>query len=84
MPPHKSGFFIVGRYVKSRCNGWQDVYIVDEKRRDCLQETEQNGKKLVLHLDNAYYKPYEVKASEILKSGSLPAVLLPKSLDLMI
>jgi hypothetical protein len=34
--------------------------------------------------DNAYYKPYEVKASETLKSGSLPAVLLPKSLDLMI
>jgi hypothetical protein len=26
--------------------------------------------------DNAYYKPYEVKASEILKSGSLPSSLL--------
>jgi hypothetical protein len=26
-----------------------------------------------VHLDNAYYKPYEVKASEILKSGSLPS-----------
>jgi hypothetical protein len=45
---HKSGFFIVGRYVEKLGDVMDsNLYIVDKKRRDCLQETEQkNGKKI--------------------------------------
>jgi hypothetical protein len=51
-----------------RCNGWQDVYIVDENEGIVYKRLNKNGKNaLVLHSDNAYYKPYEVKASEILE-----------------
>jgi hypothetical protein len=36
----------------------------------------QNGKTLMLHSDNTIYLPYEIKAGDSRKFGSMPAVLL--------
>jgi hypothetical protein len=47
-----------------------------------LNKTEKNA--LMLHSDNTIYLPYEIKASEILEIGSMPAVLLLMSLHQMI
>ena len=70
MPPHKSGFFIVGRYVEKLGDVMDGkTYILLTKNEGIVyKRLNKNGKNtLVLHSDNAYYKSYEVKASEILE-----------------
>ena len=70
MPPHKSGFFIVGRYVEKLGDVMDGkTYILLTKNEGIVyKRLNKNGKNaLVLHSDNTYYKPYEVKVSEILE-----------------
>jgi transcriptional regulator with XRE-family HTH domain len=70
MPPHKSGFFIVGRYIEKLGDVMDGkTYILLTKNEGIVyKRLNKNGKNaLVLHSDNAYYKSYEVKASEILE-----------------
>jgi hypothetical protein len=70
MPPNKSGFFTVGRYV-GKLGDVMDgkTYILLTKNEGIVyKRLNKNGKNaLVLHLDNTYYKSYEVKALEILE-----------------
>lgn len=69
MPPHKEGSFIVGKYVEKL------GYVMDGKtyilltRNDGIvyKRLNKNGKNLTLQSDNSIYKPYEVKASDILE-----------------
>jgi hypothetical protein len=62
-----------------RCNGWQDVYIVDENEGIVYKRLAKTEKMHWCFIqDNAYYKPYEVKASEILEIWEFACSLLPK------
>ncbi|WP_339656780.1 helix-turn-helix domain-containing protein [Flavobacterium frigidarium] len=70
MPPHKSGFYIVGRYVESlgEVRDGKTYILLTKNEGIVYKRLNKNGKNaLVLHSDNAYYKSYEVKASEILE-----------------
>jgi hypothetical protein len=68
MPPDKSGFFTVGRYVEKLGDVMDGkTYILLTKNEGIFyKRLNKNGKNaLVLHLDNTYNKSYEVKALEI-------------------
>jgi transcriptional regulator with XRE-family HTH domain len=70
MPPHKSGFYIVGRYVESlgEVRDGKTYILLTKNEGIVYKRLNKNGKNaLVLHSDNTYYKSYEVKASEILE-----------------
>ncbi len=70
MPPHKEGSFIVGRYIE-RLGDVLDgkTYILLTRNQGIVyKRLNRNGKnELVLHSDNSYYEPYQIKASEILE-----------------
>jgi len=69
MPPHKGGSFIVGRYVE-KLGDVRDgkTYILLTKNDGIVyKRLNKNGKNLTLQSDNSVYKPYEVKASEVLE-----------------
>jgi len=72
MPPHKNGTFIVAHYVENL------MEIKDGKTYIVLSQNEgivykrmfrknKKGNIFMLHSDNSFYKPYEIKASEILE-----------------
>ncbi|ESU26670.1 putative transcriptional regulator [Flavobacterium limnosediminis JC2902] len=70
MPPHEDGSFIVGKYVE----GFGEIrdgktYIVVTKDDGIVyKRLNKNGKNaLVLHSDNSFYEPYQVKASDIIE-----------------
>ena len=69
MPPHKEGSFIVGRYVEKLGDVMDGkTYILLTKNDGIVyKRLNKNGKNLTLQSDNKVYKPYEVKASEILE-----------------
>ncbi|NRT10456.1 helix-turn-helix domain-containing protein [Flavobacterium sp. 14A] len=70
MPPHKSGFYIVGRYIETlgEVRDGKTYILLTKNEGIVYKRLNKNGKNaLVLHSDNAYYKSYEVKASEILE-----------------
>lgn len=70
MPPHKEGSFIVGRYIE-RLGDVLDgkTYILLTRNQGIVyKRLNRNGKnELVLHSDNSFYEPYQIKASEILE-----------------
>ncbi len=70
MPPHKEGSFIVGRYVEKLGDVLDGrTYILLTRNHGIVyKRLNRNGKnELVLHSDNSFYKPFEIKASEILE-----------------
>ena len=70
MPPHKSGFYIVGRYIETlgEVRDGKTYILLTKNEGIVYKRLNKNGKNaLMLHSDNAYYKSYEVKASEILE-----------------
>lgn len=69
MPPHKEGSFIVGKYVEKLGDVMDGrTYILLTKNDGIVyKRLNKNGKNLTLQSDNKVYKPYEVKASEILE-----------------
>jgi len=69
MPPHKEGSFIVGKYVEKLGEVMDGkTYILLTKNDGIVyKRLNKNGKNLTLQSDNSIYKPYEVKASEILE-----------------
>lgn len=69
MPPHKEGSFIVGKYVEKLGDVMDGkTYILLTKNDGIVyKRLNKNGRNLTLQSDNAVYRPYEVKASEILE-----------------
>jgi len=70
MPPHNNKSFIVGRYVENLGEVTDGkTYIVLTKSEGIVyKRLNKNGKNaLMLHSDNRFYKPYEVKISEVLE-----------------
>jgi transcriptional regulator with XRE-family HTH domain len=70
MPPHKEGSFVIGQYVENLGNIRDGkTYILLTKNEGIVyKRLNRNGKNtLMLVSDNTYYKPYTVKASDILE-----------------
>jgi len=70
MPPHKEGSFVVGKYVEKLGEVLDGrTYILLTKNEGIVyKRLNRNGKNaLMLHSDNTVYKPYEIKASEVLE-----------------
>jgi len=69
MPPHKEGSFIVGRYVEKLGDVMDGKTYILLTRNDGIvyKRLNKNGKNLTLQSDNSVYKPYNVKASDILE-----------------
>lgn len=69
MPPHKEGSFIVGKYVEKLGEVMDGKTYILLTRNDGIvyKRLNKNGKNLTLQSDNSIYKPYEVKASDILE-----------------
>ena len=69
MPPHKEGSFIVGKYVEKLGDVMDGkTYILLTKNDGIVyKRLNKNGRNLTLQSDNRVYKPYDVKASEILE-----------------
>ena len=69
MPPHKEGSFIVGKYVEKLGDVMDGkTYILLTKNDGIVyKRLNKNGRNLTLQSDNRVYRPYEVKASEILE-----------------
>lgn len=69
MPPHKEGSFIVGKYVEKLGEVMDGkTYILLTKNDGIVyKRLNKNGKNLTLQSDNKVYRPYDVKASEILE-----------------
>ncbi|NBL65710.1 helix-turn-helix domain-containing protein [Flavobacterium sp. NST-5] len=70
MPPHKDGSFIVGKYIENLGDVRDGkTYILLTKNDGIVyKRLNKNGKNnLVLKSDNDFYKPYQIKASEILE-----------------
>jgi len=69
MPPHKEGSFIVGKYVEKLGDVMDGKTYILLTRNDGIvyKRLNKNGKNLTLQSDNSIYKPYEIKASDILE-----------------
>lgn len=69
MPPHKEGSFIVGKYVEKLGDVMDGkTYILLTKSDGIVyKRLNKNGRNLTLQSDNRVYRPYDVKASEILE-----------------
>lgn len=69
MPPHKEGSFIVGKYVEKLGDVMDGKTYILLTRSDGIvyKRLNKNGKNLTLQSDNTVYKPYDVKASDILE-----------------
>lgn len=97
MPPHNNKSYIVGRYIE-RLGDVLDgrTYIIITKNQEMVyKRLNRNGKNtFVLQSDNSFYKPYEIKYSDILEiweyAGSIerenfnPQKQDPKSLETLI
>jgi len=69
MPPHKEGSFIVGKYVEKLGEVMDGKTYILLTRNDGIvyKRLNKNGKNLTLQSDNSIYKPYQVKASDVLE-----------------
>jgi len=70
MPPHKDGSFIIGRYIENLgdVTDGRTYVLLTRNEGVVYKRLNKNGKnRLMLLSDNAFYKPYEVKVSEILE-----------------
>lgn len=70
MPPHKEGSFIIGKYIESfgEVHDGKTYILLTKNEGIVYKRLNRNGKnKLLLQSDNTFYKPYDVKVSEILE-----------------
>lgn len=73
MPPHKAGSFIVGRYKEklSEIKDGKTYVLLTVNEGIVYKRVFRKNKKeniFLLHSDNLIYKPYELKASEIIEA----------------
>jgi len=84
MPPHREGSFIIGKYVENLGDVRDGKTYIVLTRNDGIvyKRLNRNGKNsLMLHSDNAVYRPYEVKASEILEIWEFACSLSTKEAE---
>lgn len=70
MPPHRDGSFIVGRYIEQVAEIKEGkTYIVLSRNEGIVYKRlyKKNKTTFLLHSDNSFYKPYELKANDILE-----------------
>lgn len=70
MPPHKSGSFIIGKYIENlgEVRDGKTYILLTKNEGIVYKRLNKNGKNsLILKSDNAFYEPYSIKASEILE-----------------
>ncbi|MCC7030578.1 MAG: LexA family transcriptional regulator [Chitinophagaceae bacterium] len=72
MPPHKEGSFIVGRYIEKAADIKDGrTYVVLSRNEGIVYKRlfRKNKKEqsFMLHSDNSFYKPYEVKTGDLLE-----------------
>lgn len=84
MPPHREGSFIIGKYVENLGDVRDGKTYIVLTRNDGIvyKRLNRNGRNsLMLHSDNAVYRPYEVKASEILEIWEFACSLSTKEAE---
>lgn len=84
MPPHREGSFIIGKYVEKLGDVRDGKTYIVLTRNDGIvyKRLNRNGKNsLMLHSDNAVYRPYEIKASEILEIWEFACSLSTKEAE---
>ncbi len=84
MPPHREGSFIIGKYVENLGDVRDGKTYIVLTRNDGIvyKRLNRNGKNsLMLHSDNAVYRPYEIKASEILEIWEFACSLSTKEAE---
>ena len=97
MPPHNSKSYIIGKYVEKIGDVTDGkTYIVITKNQEMVyKRLNKNGKNVfMMNSDNSFYKPYEIRFSEIAEiweySGSIerenfkPEILDSNSLETII
>jgi transcriptional regulator with XRE-family HTH domain len=69
MPPHKDSSFIVGRYVENinEAKEGKSYIVMTTEGMTYKRLKKKNAKSLLLESDNEFYKPFEVKLSEVLE-----------------
>jgi transcriptional regulator with XRE-family HTH domain len=72
MPPHKNGSFIVGSYVENIENIKEGkTYVIVSQNEGIVYKRmyrkNKKGTHFLLHSDNPYYQPYEIRANDILE-----------------
>ena len=70
MPPHKQGSYIVGQYIENlgEVRDGRTYILLTKNEGIVYKRLNKNGKNsLMLHSDNTFYAPYQIKASEILE-----------------
>ena len=70
MPPHKQGSFIVGQYIENlgEVRDGRTYILLTKNEGIVYKRLNKNGENsLMLHSDNTFYAPYQIKASEILE-----------------
>lgn len=69
MPPHKDSSFIVGRYVENinEAKEGKSYIVMTTEGITYKRLKKKNVKSLLLESDNEFYKPFEVKLSEVLE-----------------
>jgi SOS-response transcriptional repressor LexA len=69
MPPHKDSSFIVGRYVENinEAKEGKSYIVMTTEGMTYKRLKKKNTKSLLLESDNEFYKPFEVKLSEVLE-----------------
>lgn len=69
MPPHKNSSFIVGRYIENinETKEGKSYIVMTAEGMTYKRLKKKNAKSLLLESDNEFYKPFEVKLSEVLE-----------------
>lgn len=69
MPPHKNSSFIVGRYIENigDAKEGKSYIVVTTEGMTYKRLHKRRPKSLLLESDNEFYKPFEVKLSEVLE-----------------
>jgi transcriptional regulator with XRE-family HTH domain len=83
MPPHKEGSFIVGRYIENlnAIKNGKTYILITENDGIVYKRVRKNGTGFILSSDNAVYKPYEVKASDIYEIWEYACSIATKEFD---
>lgn len=69
MPPHKDSSFIVGRYVENinEAKEGKSYIVMTTEGMTYKRLKKKNAKSMLLESDNEFYKPFELKLSEVLE-----------------
>jgi transcriptional regulator with XRE-family HTH domain len=84
MPPHREGSFIVGHYIEKltdMTDGKSYVLLTRNEGIVYKRVYRKNKGTYVLHSDNSFYKPYEIKTQEIIEIWQYACSLATKEFE---